>query len=110
MQLGPGAGEVVRGASGLAKLSLAGAHLNDLGAICLADCLALGHVTQLLELDLTGCSIGMPGLVRLLDVLEAGAAPALEVSPVFSGPLDPVWSGPDQARTAAGSLHISKSW
>ena len=79
VQLGKGAVQLLHGPSQLRKLGLHGASLGSDGAIQLANALAMSSFTVLLDMELSACGIGTRGLSRLFDVLQASAAPALEV-------------------------------
>ncbi len=79
--MGVGAAELLGQAHRLRKLSLFASRLGDEGARLVADRLSAASFVQLMELELSGCSIGTEGMVRLFDVLESQAAPALEVQP-----------------------------
>ena len=81
VQLGLGAAELLGQAHKLRKLSLFASRLGDEGARLVADRLSAASFVQLMELELSGCSIGTEGMVCLFNVLESQAAPALEVHP-----------------------------
>ncbi len=78
-QMGTGAAELLGSAQKLRKLSLFDSRLGDEGARIVADRLSAASFVQLMELELSACRIGTVGMVRLFDVLESQAAPALEV-------------------------------
>lgn len=79
--MGVGAAELLGQAYKLRKLSLFASRLGDEGARLVADRLSAATFVQLMELELSGCSIGTEGMVCLFNVLESQAAPALEVCP-----------------------------
>jgi Ran GTPase-activating protein (RanGAP) involved in mRNA processing and transport len=87
VQMGPGAADLLGSAHKLRKLSLFDSHLGDEGACTVADRLSAASFVQLMELELSACRIGTVGMVRLFDVLESQAAPALEVQ-IPLNPLD----------------------
>lgn len=78
-QMGLGAADLLVAAPKLRKLSLFDSRLGDEGACLVADRLSAGSFVQLLELELSACTIGTRGMVHLFDILESQAAPALEV-------------------------------
>lgn len=98
MQMGAGAAEVMKGGTGLTKLSLFNSRLGDLGGRALAGALAGGHYLALQELDLAACSLDVDVLTALFTVLQGGAAPALEVLPLPAS----VASDADGNRTDVG--------
>lgn len=77
--MGAAAADLLRRPSRLRKLSLFAAKLGSAGARAIADRLGEGGFVSLMELELSACDIGTDGMVRLFAVLEAQAAPALEV-------------------------------
>ncbi|EIE26490.1 RNI-like protein [Coccomyxa subellipsoidea C-169] len=84
-QMGTGAAELLGSAQKLRKLSLFDSHLGDEGACVVADRLSAASFVQLMELELSACRIGTVGMVRLFDVLESQAAPALEMLVIGGG-------------------------
>ncbi|CAL8466795.1 g6331 [Coccomyxa elongata] len=84
-QMGVGAAELLGQAHKLRKLSLFASRLGDEGARLVADRLSAASFVQLMELELSSCSIGTEGMVRLFDVLESQAAPALEMLVIGGG-------------------------
>lgn len=79
LQIGIGAARVLQGSSRLKKLNMQNARLEIQGTVALANALAACTVTTLVELELSGCRIQKEGMLRLLQVLQGFAAPALEV-------------------------------
>lgn len=91
MQLGAAAAELVAGGRHLRKLSLFNSRLGDGGAQRIAEIMAAATLTALLELEVSGCGIGTPGITVLFEALQTGVAPALEVRTAISRPSPPLY-------------------
>ena len=77
--MGPAAAQLVACGRQLRKLSLFNSRLGDEGAFKVAELAASEALTALLELELSACGIGAPGMQSLFGALQTGVAPALEV-------------------------------
>ena len=84
--MGPAAAELVACGRQLRKLSLFNNRLGDGGAARVAELAAAEALTALLELELSACSIGAPGMQSLFAAMQTGVAPALEVRVLASSP------------------------
>ncbi|KAK9809612.1 hypothetical protein WJX73_007452 [Symbiochloris irregularis] len=78
-EVGPSGVELIAAGTHLRKLSLFDSRIGDEAVKRMAALMQAEALTALLELELSGCGIGPPGMTALFDVLQTGVVPALEV-------------------------------